>query len=174
MTFTGILRACLLFGFIPICLVTPVAAQDRRVPVPRVGYEQVQVVPLQEDTAIFGWARPVAGGHDLLVARRGRDGAMGEARRLQGRPGSVRILDLDEARPALVSDGHSLVGAAWFDRQGRLWAARSSDGGRAFGAAMRIDDGPGHAAHAFVHAAFDDHGDLHVVWLDAREEQDDL
>ena len=174
MTFTGILRACLLFGFIPICLVTPVAAQDRRVPVPRVGYEQVQVVPLQEDTAIFGWARPVAGGHDLLVARRGRDGAMGEARRLQGRPGSVRILDLDEARPALVSDGHSLVGAAWFDRQGRLWAARSSDGGRAFGAAMRIDDGPGHAAHAFVHAAFDDHGDLHVVWLDAREAPDDL
>jgi len=49
--------------------------------------------------------------------------------------------------------------------RGRLPDLRRSGAGRR---------GPGHAAHAFVHATFDDDGVLHVVWLDARDAPEDL
>lgn len=174
MTYSTPVRVATLIGFIMICGGSSATAQERRVPAPRVGYEQPQIGSLQGDTAVFVWARPVSGGHDLLLARREADGALGPARMLNRDPGSVRLLGIDEARPAVATDGDRLVAAAWFDRDGRLWATRSADGGRTFGAPVRVDGGPGHAAHAFVHADFDDDGVLHVVWLDARDAPEDL
>ena len=145
------------------------AQDERNVPAPRRGFEQVQIEALADGDAFLMWGRPVPGGHDLLGAVRGAEGTLFEARRLNREPGGARILARDEARPALATDGGDRIGVAWFDADGRLYATRSDDRGASFARPVRLDDGEGRPEHAFVNAGFDPDGGLHVVWLDARE-----
>ena len=169
MSHKGLLRWLIVFGFVPIFGQGSAVAQDRRPVVERRGYVQPQAVSLEGNTALLVWARPVGSGHDLLVARREQTGALGDARRVNLQDGSVRVLGIDEARVAVAGDGGRRAGLAWFDVDGRLWAARSEDGGASFVRPVRLDGGAGRPEHAFVHATFDPDGVLHVVWLDARD-----
>lgn len=144
------------------------AQEGRSTPGPKRGFEQVQIELLGEGSAALLWARPVSGGHDLLLAVRDAHGALAEARRINRSAGDAHVLALDEARPALATDGERRIGVAWFDDDGRLWMTRSDDSGGHFEVPQRVDGGKGRPEHAFVHAAFAPDGALHVVWLDAR------
>lgn len=160
-----ILAQVLILGFVP----GPGRAQEsRNVPEPKRGFEQVQIEALGSERAALVWGRPVTEGYDLFLAVRDAEGAMQSARRINRSPGDARLLGLDEARPALATDGSEGIGVAWFDRNDALWATRSDDGGKSFADPIRLDGGDGRPENVFVHAAFGSDADLHVVWIDAR------
>lgn len=161
-----ILAQVLILGLVP----TSVRAQEgRNVPEPKRGFEQVQIEALGGNRAVLIWGRPVEGGHDLLLAVRDAQGAMQTSRRMNRNSGDLRLLGLDEARPALATDGRDRIGVAWFDANGNLWATRSDDAGARFEDPVRMNDGEGRPENVFVHAGFGPEGELHVVWLDARD-----
>ncbi len=157
-------------GLLPGLLPGPTLSQSegRRRPPERRGFDGPVVDLDDQGQALFLWAHPVEGGHDLLLARRAPDGSLGDPVRVNPRSGSVRWWPLDEARPMLCTGEGGRVAVGWFDRSGRPWVARSTDGGRSFEAADSPSTAAGHEANAFVEGSFDPRGDLHVVWLDAR------
>lgn len=143
-------------------------APERNKPDIRRGYLGPQIARTGTGSVVMLWVRPVAAGHDLLVARRAADGALEEPRQLDAGEAAIRYLPLDEARPALVTGPADEVGVVWFDGTGRPRASLSHDGGRTFTEAFVLGSGPGRPENAFAGAAIGRDGRMHVVWLDAR------
>jgi hypothetical protein len=148
------------------------------------------------DTSPFGRSRPVdPSGHDqrnAAIALRGRRGAIAfEEHRLGHdqvllvrtrdggrtwsrpvRPTGRRAGAVDEQWPAVALGAHGIVTVAWNDDSSgvqRVYLARSTDGGRRFGAPRAIDPVARAGAFQWRAALAQGRGDVvHAVFVDDR------
>lgn len=91
--------------------------------------------------------------------------------------GHVEAGTLSAGQRGLAVSPDGTVMAVWSDtREGRsnIYAARSKDGGHAFGPNMRVNDAPGTTGLFGATVTLDRQNRAHVVWFDRRDGDDDI
>lgn len=122
--------------------------------------------------AVWASAAPT-GGADIFAAV-SRDGAstFGAPVRVNATAGDARVNGEQPPRVAITGPAHAPAGivVVWTtsgSAGGRIVFARSTDGGKSFGATIPVAEGPGN--RGWENIAVDRAGNVHVVWLDHRE-----
>ena len=164
-------RAFLLLFLVTLTVAPPSHAQEdgqRRID-RRLGFEGPQLALTSGGSVLMLWARPTDTGHDLFLSRRDDRGRFGDAQRVNAAEGGVRIIALDEMRPALATGTEGRIAVAWLDRDGQVWAARGHESTSGLGKPARLNAPQGRPERNFAHLAFDARGTLWIAWLDARD-----
>jgi hypothetical protein len=122
------------------------------------------------------WAASLPAGTTDIYAAISRDGGstFGAAVRVNGTPGDAHVNGEQPPRIAISSrtDAPPAIIVVWTSKNhlgGTIVSARSTDGGRTFGATTAIPGGEGPGNRGWENITVDRAGRVHVVWLDHRE-----
>jgi hypothetical protein len=122
------------------------------------------------------WAASLPSGITDIYAAVSRDAGstFGQPVRVNGKPGDAHVTGEQPPRAAIRSKGDASpdIDVVWTSKNdlgGTIVTARSSDGGKTFGATTAIPGGEGAGNRGWENIAIDRGGHVHVVWLDHRE-----
>ena len=127
----------------------------------------IELAAVPDGGLVLVWTQYSDGGVDLFAARSMGD-TFSPPVRVNRAPGSLNTIPIDEMRPSVAVGPGGRVAIAWTDADFDVHAAISTDGGRSFGAPLRLNQDTGDALQEFPDLAFDAGGVLHAVWNDPR------
>ena len=126
---------------------------------------QPQIMTSPDGELLLSWTARENGDYNLFVSTWDGD-AFSEA--VQVNTGPLNTIPIDEMRPAIAIGTEGRVALVWTDREFDIQTAMSLDGGRSFGAPIRLNQDEGTALQEFPTIAFDPEGVLHAAWMDPR------
>ena len=137
------------------------------------GVYQPQILATPDGGLLLAWtSRGEPGCH--LFLRKSEGEGFAEPVRVNPSGQPLHSIPIDEMRPAFALGPENRVGLAWTNADFDIQAAVSLDGGRSFGAPLRLNQDDGEALQEFPDIAFGPDGILHAVWLDPRVAEDGL
>ena len=131
---------------------------------------QPQIMTSPDGRLLLSWTAREGRDYNLFVSLGDGDSF---STAVQVNTGPLSTIPIDEMRPAIAFGPEGRVALIWTDREFDIQTATSLDGGRSFGAPIRLNQDEGTALQEFPTIAFDEEGVLHAVWLDPRIAEED-